>query len=278
MIYRPLFAIFAIILFTLSCERHHAQPAGPSPLSQKPTPRVDEGNEHRVPKRNTPGKVISDPNTNMTDSFLIAFFSTIVAGLLSAAGINIYRYIRMKAALLEDIQTQLGTVKEVVTDLEKLMNRFVHEGKTVDQSGHYIITEYELFKALQSELFAYFPARLGRITRFYRHLQEMDILMKRLYDELTEFKNDHTPLTKEDASYLKGKFARIADMMKVLPGARISSLGQLPSAYGRQVTLDVMREFIEAIQQSAMAIPPPKQLIDNTGVHEADAEQSPSPS
>jgi hypothetical protein len=196
----------------------------------------------------------------MTDSFLIAVFSTIVAGILSAAGVSIYRYVRMRAALLDDIRTQLTNANEVVADLEKLVDRFVGPGRTVDQSGHYIITEYELFKALQTELITYFPARVGRITRFYRHLQEMDILLKRFYEELTGFKESQKRLTEKDAAYLQGKFGRIVDMKNTLPTAPLSSLKQLPTAYGKQVTLDIMREFIHAIQQPAIETGPPKQL------------------
>lgn len=257
-----LLPVLALVLLAPSCERHH-----PDELEGYPsrTQTIAPITPSPAPIRKPKNDVTPAPDPNMTDSFLIAVFSTIVAGILSAAGVSIYRYIMMRAALLNDIRTQLVNANDVVADLQKLVDRFVQANLTVDQSGHYIITEYELFKALQTELIAYFPARVGRITRFYRHLQEMDILIKRLYEELTGFKERHAPLTEEDAAYLKGKFARIADMMKALPSAKLSSLKQLPADYGKQVTLDVMREFIQAIQQRAIATGPPKQLTEGDG-------------
>lgn len=247
-----LLSVVAVILLAPSCEQH------PLPGFGNPSPTATIAPVAPRPDRDG---VSPAGDSNMTDSFLIAVFSTIVAGILSAAGVSIYRYVRMRAALLEDIRTQLANANEVVADLGKLVERFVQPGRIVDQSGHYIITEYELFKALQTELITYFPARVGQITRFYRHLQEMDILLKRLYEELTEFKERHMPLTEKDAAYLQGKFARIVDMKNTLPTAALSSLKQLPVAYGKQVTLDIMREFIHAVQQPAIQTGPPKQLM-----------------
>jgi hypothetical protein len=257
-----LLPVLALVLLAPSCERHQR---GELDWPPSPTPTTASSTPNSSPIRKPKSYVSPPPDPNMTDAFLIGVLSTIVAGILSAAGISIYRYVRMRTALLDDIRTELASANEAVDDLEKLINRFVAEGKTVNQSADYIITEYELFKALRTQLLAYFPARLGRITRFYRHLQEMEILIKRLYEELTEFKKGHSPLTKEDAAYLTGKFARIADMRRVLPAAKVYSLGQLPTEYGRQLTPAVMREFIDAIQQPAIARTPPKQLTGSQG-------------
>jgi hypothetical protein len=253
----------AMVLFGVSCERHSAQEWHGRPFHEYTTPSSKAEMPPHRSKPNTTLATNSKANSTMNDPFLLTVLSAILAWLVSTASINVYRFIRMRAALLEDVRTQVSTTGEAIRDLATLTEQHVCVGKTLDQSGHYIITEYELFNALQTELFAYFPACLSRITKFYRHLQEMDILMKRLYDELTGYKDFRKPLTKEDVDYLNGKFLRIAAMAKALPKPPILSLRQLPIDYGRQLTVDKMREFIGAILQPAIGSSESKRLPES---------------
>ena len=138
---------------------------------------------------------------------------------------------RINAGILADIELLTKSIRESNEYLGDWMNTLVI-GKEILYSARHNADGQEYFRAVLLELPKYFSKDMfSRIFRFYKAIEEYDVLLDGFFADVTTWKHEKRLLTDEDIKYLNRKKDRILALGGILSKLHIGKLQQIPRDY-----------------------------------------------
>jgi len=152
----------------------------------------------------------------------------LVVWLITKAAMYFLKRERIKAGLITDIEFHIKSIRESNEYLKEWLPSLKRDA-TIEYSARHTANDYAYFRSVLPVLPEYFEKNvLTRILRFYKSIEEYDVLLGGFFFDVSGWKIEKRKLSEEDLSYLVRKMGRITSLGKILAERPITDLRSLP--------------------------------------------------
>ncbi len=168
----------------------------------------------------------------LTDKLLVTILSGLLIWIIKDLTVYFLQRNRIQAALLTEVAFLIEAVTEAKRYLEESFQKTVQTGKEVQYSAAFTAEERNIYKEYSPVLTSYLAERnLVRLIKFYRAVQEFEVLCTGFFSDLTEWKKQKHTLTDDDVRYLDRKKARIVSIANIITARSVHKISDLPEDY-----------------------------------------------
>ena len=165
------------------------------------------------------------------EKILTGILVSLIVWLVTKGSMYLLSRARTQAGILADLELLTKGIRETNDYLNEWMTTLA-VGQEINYSARHSADGYQYFYAILVELPKYFSKKIfSRIFRFYKAIEEYDVLLGGFFADVTTWKNEKRKLTAEDISYLARKKDRVIALGTILTKTPISDLEQIPVDY-----------------------------------------------